>query len=314
MVDAVKKYNKVYKKNMAMSIVTNGVLLKDDKMDYLIDNGVSICMSLDGPEEIHNTNRTFSSGRASYDFVIGAIKRLKEAYKKRNLNRPINLLPTINRDNLPHLKEIIDEYVSWGVTSIALRPINRLGGANKDWNDLGVTPEDFNRHWADAMDHILELNKKGIVIYERMARVMLTKILAKQDPGYVDLMNPCGAGRCVLVYMPNGDIYPTDESRMLESDFFKLGNVHENTYEDIMKSPKLFSICQSSVMDLYDYNTTFTPWMGTDPVLNYKHQGNLIPKIAQTPKYKIDRFQFEYLFKKMIEDKESLEIFQKWVS
>ncbi len=314
MVENVQKYKATYKvKNVAMSIVSNGVLLKDDKMEFLIDNGVNICMSLDGPEKVHNTNRTFSSGQGSYEYVADAIKRLKVLYKKRDLNRPINLISTVNKDNLQDIKKMIDEYVSWGATDIALRPINKLGGAYKDWKDLGLTPEEFNPYWAEAIDYILELNKKGIDIKERMATVMLTKMLAKRDPGYVDLMNPCGAGRAVLTYMPNGDVYPCDEARMFGDDFFKLGNIFEDTYEEIMKSSKMFSICQSSVMDLYDYNSAFLPWMGTDPFLNYRHQGSLIPKITQSPAYKINRFQFEYLIKKMIEDKQNLEIFQKWV-
>ena len=239
---------------------------------------------------------------------------MKKAYKERNRNQPINLLPTVNSANIDHLKEIVDEYVRLGVPSIALRPINRLGGAYSDWDKLGCTPEEFNPKWAEAMDYILELNKKGVDIKERMSTIMLTKILGKRDPGYVDLMNPCGAGRSVLTYMPNGDVYPCDEARMLGEDFFKLGNIFENTYEEIIKSPKLYSMCQCSVMDLYDYNSALAPWMGTCPVLNYRHQGNLVPKITQTPKYKIDHFQFEYLFGKMIEDKENQEIFQKWVS
>ena len=73
MVETVRKYNETYDKNVAMSIVTNGVLLKDDKMNYLLDNGVNICMSMDGTKELHNANRVFSGGEGSHHFVADAV-------------------------------------------------------------------------------------------------------------------------------------------------------------------------------------------------------------------------------------------------
>lgn len=312
LVEHVHKFNTI-KKNVSVSLVTNGILLDDEKVDFLVDNDVNICISVDGPAEVHDGNRVFEGGKGTYAHVEAAIKRVKDAYKKRGLDqRKINLLPTLNRHSLSHARAIIDEYVRWGADRIALRPINKIGGGECRWEKVGYSPEEFNRFWAEAMDYILELNKQGVEIQERMAAVMLKKILKKENPGYVDLMSPCGAGRAVMTYMPNGDIYPCDEARMAGSDIFKLGNVMKNSYEEVIKSPSLFSICESSVMDLWSYNSAFLPWMGTCPVLNFITQGNIVPKITQTPKYKVHRFQFEYLFKKMVEDKGSQRIFQKW--
>lgn len=312
-VEYIKKSN-VVNKNIHLSLVTNGVLLDDDKADFLVDHGVGICLSLDGPADIHDRNRVFRDGEGTYAHVTAAITRLKAAYKKRGITRPINLLPTLSKESLASVKKIIDEYVRWGANVIALRPINKMGGAQCQWNKMGYSPEEFNRCWAEAMDYILKLNRQGIDIQERMAVVMLTKILKKKNPGYVDLMSPCGAGRSVLTYLPNGDIYPCDEARMAGSDMFKLGNVAEDTYEKAMQSPNVFSMCEGSLMDLWSYNSAFLPWIGTCPVLNYMSQGTIVPKITQTPMHKIYSFQLRYLFQKMIEDKKSLEIFQKWVA
>lgn len=312
LVEHIHKFNTI-NKNINISLVTNGVLLNDEKVDFLVDNGVDICISLDGPAEVHDHNRVFDNGVGTYEQVKAAIVRLKEAYEKRGIkDRQIHLMPTLNKQSLSFARDIIDEYVKWGVNLIALRSINKMGGAQCQWDKIGYSPEEFNHFWADGMDYILELNKQGVDVKERMATVMLTKILGKQNPGHVDLMSPCGAGRAVLTYMPNGDIYPCDEARMACGDMFKLGNVAENTYEEIMKSPKMFSISESSLMELWSYNSAFSPWMGTCPVLNYVSQGNIVPKITQTPKHKIHSFQLKYLFKKMIEDKTALDIFQKW--
>ena len=310
-VENIQKFNTI-NKNIKIGLVTHGILLADEKIDFLVDHGVSICVSVDGPAEIHNSNRVFSEGSGTYGQVKASITKLQEACKKRSIDSKIDLLPTLSKQSLSFAKDIIDEYVGWGISMISLRPINEIGGAKCQWDKIGFSPEEFNHFWADAMDYILELNKQGVNIKETMAVIMLMKILKKQNPGYVDLMSPCGAGRSVITYMPNGDIYPCDEARMVGGDMFKLGNVLENTYEEALKSPKLFSICESSLMDLWDYNSAFLPWIGTCPVLNYMSQDNIVPKITQTPKHKIHSFQLKYLFKKILENEQNLKIFQKW--
>ncbi|MBL7197986.1 MAG: His-Xaa-Ser system radical SAM maturase HxsB [Candidatus Omnitrophica bacterium] len=315
LIENARKVNIPSSKSLAISMVTNGTLWDREKINYLINHNVSICISLDGPKEIHNKNRVFKDGKGSYQKVREAIEDLKEIYRERGLEneRPIDLLPTITRYSLQFPKEIIDEYVSFGARKIAIRPVSQIGIAQKHWEKIGYSPEEFNLFWAKALDYILELNRKGVEISERMAYVFLKKILKKQNPGYVDLMSPCGAGRQVLAYMSDGDVYPCDEARMAGSDIFKLGNVLNDKYEDLMKSPNLFPVCQASLVDLWDYNNAYLPWIGVCPVVNYILTGNLVPRIHANPMYKIYRFQIEYLFKKMMEDKKNEEIFNEWV-
>jgi len=61
------------------------------------------------------------------------------------------------------------------------------------------------------------------------------------------------------------------------------------------------------------YNDVYEPWLGTDPVLNYKSQNNIVPKISQTTLHKIQHFQFDYLFKKLLNDSEAARIFEHWI-
>jgi sulfatase maturation enzyme AslB (radical SAM superfamily) len=128
----------------------------------------------------------------------------------------------------------------------------------------------------------------------------------------VDLCSPCGAGRNVLSYLPNGDIYACDEARMLREEMFKLGNITKNRYREIVKSPNLFYTCESSLLNIWDYNSTFLAWSGTCPVLNYYEQGSPVVKINQTPRKKINDFQFRYIFDKIIHEPEVKDIFYKW--
>ena len=66
LVENIQNFNTI-NKNIKISLVTNGVLLNDEKVNFLVDNGVNICVSVDGPEKVHNSNRVFSDGKGTYE-------------------------------------------------------------------------------------------------------------------------------------------------------------------------------------------------------------------------------------------------------
>ncbi|MCI8872690.1 MAG: radical SAM protein [Lachnospiraceae bacterium] len=59
------------------TITTNGTLLTDEIIDFLVKNRVSITVSLDGPKEIHDKNRKYINNEGSYDTVMKNLKKLK---------------------------------------------------------------------------------------------------------------------------------------------------------------------------------------------------------------------------------------------
>ncbi len=296
-------------KNLKITIVTNLTLLDDEKAKFLTDYDVEICVSFDGPKYLHDKNRIFSKNKGTYDSVSKNIEKLNQNFK-----RNVCLLPTITKHSLKYSKEIIDEYIRRGQESIALRPVNKIGNACVNWDVLGYSADEFIAFYKKAMDYILELNKKGIFVRERMANVILQKILSAKDPRYADMMNPCGAGRAQIVYMPNGDCFPCDEARMLGGEEFLLGNVLRDDYEKLVSNESLLHLLEMSVVNLWDGNSAFFPWTGTCPVLNYSQENNFVPKIHCSFMHKIYNFQFDYLFEKILESKENLEIFKHWIN
>ncbi|HNX82346.1 MAG TPA: radical SAM protein [Candidatus Omnitrophota bacterium] len=309
-----RRQNKFEKKNLSISLVTNCSLLDQTKLNFLVTHGVEICTSLDGPREIHDLNRIFTSGQGTHDMVVSCLGNIRKAYRKRGIKNPfIGALPTVTRQMLEYPKLLIDEYLRLGFDVVNLRPLSSLGRAGNNWEQIGYSPDEFNAFWRDAMDYIIALNKRGIRIKEGLAAHMLTKIIGRKDPLYVDLDSPCGAGRSQLAYSPNGDVFTCDEARMLKNDMFKLGNVLHNSYGEIVKNHNLFYTSQSSLLNLWDYNSAFCAWSGTCPVLNYHEQCNPVVKITQTARYKISNFQFDYLFRNILHDKVAYRIFQSWI-
>ena len=166
--------------------------------------------------------------------------------------------------------------------------------------------------WKKALDHILELNKKGIKIRERTGAIFAKKILTETDANFLDLRTPCGAAIGQLAYTPDGNIYTCDEARMLDEDLFRLGNVKQNSYLDIIKSKKTCSIVLASTNEgqICDY-CVYKPYCGICPVCNFAEQGSIIAKIPETPRCKIYMAQFDYVFNKL-QDSSLMKLFNNW--
>lgn len=62
------------------AITTNGMLLKDDIVDFLVENDVICTVSLDGPERVHDMYRVTQSGAPSYNTIMENISRMKKRY------------------------------------------------------------------------------------------------------------------------------------------------------------------------------------------------------------------------------------------
>jgi uncharacterized protein len=297
-VDTANDMNKAHKKNLKFSVTTNLTLMSDGFLDWLTKEKVDISTSLDGPKQVHDRNRRYENGAGTYDDVTTALKKIKG--KGTNLSA----LMVTTRYSLPYWKEIIDEYVKWGFDSIQIKPMNRLGFAEDTWKEVGYTAEEFADFWRKCADYIIALNKKGIRIKERYINIILHKILTIRDPSFLDLRSPCGIITGQLSYNYNGDIYSCDEGRNFE--MFKVGNVKEDTYQNIILKEQSQQLIASSVTETLACDAcAYKPFCGTCPVTNFAEQKNIIPKLATNARCKIMKNKFDYVFEKLVsEDKD----------
>lgn len=63
---------------VGVSVQTNGTLLTRGWINVLLEHDVSVGISLDGPRDIHNSQRVDRKGRGSYDQVERALKLLQD--------------------------------------------------------------------------------------------------------------------------------------------------------------------------------------------------------------------------------------------
>lgn len=307
------------KKRARFGLVSNLSLMTEDKFSYLLSKQmVSLCASLDGPEELHNKNRIYLGGN-SYQNTIKWLKAWKQAVEQRRSRgyKP-NALITITRFSLPYWKEIVDEYIKLGLgANIYPRMLNPFGFTVNTWEEIGYSAEEFIKFYKKILDYILELNRKGIYCRERLATILLTKILTDADPGHLDYRSPCGAGIGQIAYNYNGDVYTCDEGRMMARmgyNEFRIGNIFKTDFRGLMASETVKTMAIASCLEGLTgcADCVYVPYCGVCPVFNYAKYGNIFSQAPNNERCQIMTAIFDYLFLKLRESK-TRKIFEYWV-
>lgn len=297
-------------KNVGFSLVSNMVLMDDEKLEYLMKNKVGLCTSLDGPEDVHNKNRSFVDGSDSYSHVkkwVAEIRNKKTKIKGYK-SRP-NALITVSRHALDKPEEVVDEYVNQGFDKIFLRFMTRLGCASSAWEKIGYTADEFLDFYKKCIDYIVKEKKP---IQEQNATMILVKALTEKDPNFLDLRSPCGAVIGQLAYNYNGSVFSCDEGRMV-GDIFKIGTVDEK-YKDVVTSDESCNLIAASVNDTFICDScVYKPYCGLCPVCAFANQGNIITKVPTDMRCHIYKGIFDYLFEKYVFDEEYRKVFDEWL-
>jgi uncharacterized protein len=64
--------------DFGFTITTNGTLLTEEILDFLIHKDIGLAVSLDGPADIHDRYRTSEDGKPSHALVMGNLERIRE--------------------------------------------------------------------------------------------------------------------------------------------------------------------------------------------------------------------------------------------
>ena len=313
-VSLAKRRAEQLQKTLDIVVCTNLASLTDDMLFYFRDENIQVSTSLDGPAFIHNANRP-RPGNNSYELTVRNIERARKVLGTGK----VAALMTTTQLSLQYPTEIIDEYVRQGFHSVFLRPISPYGFAVKSRKKTGYQLGAFLKFYLTGLAHILQKNRDGYDISESYAKILLTKMLTPYGTGHVNLQSPDGAGINVLVYNYDGDVYATDESRMLAEmgDYtFRLGNVRTHTHKDIFTGDAFLdlmpSACNQALAGCSD--CAFQAYCGSDSVFNHTTQGDVYGHRPTSDFCKRNMEIIKHLFKLIsTKDPETLRIFFAWI-
>jgi His-Xaa-Ser system radical SAM maturase HxsB len=302
-------------KDLDIVVCTNLACVTDDILKYFRDEGVKVSTSLDGPAFLHNKNRPRPGGN-SYEKAIEGIERSRAILGMES----VAALMTTTAASLDYAAEIVDEYVRCDVHSIFLRPISPYGFAIKTRHRTGYEMGRFLEFYKQGLAHILKVNRGGYRIAEVYTQILLTKILTPHGTRYVDMQSPAGEAWNVLVYNYDGDVYASDESRMLAemNDFtFRLGNVHKDTRRTIFTGDAALQLFQASCNQALAgcSDCAFQSYCAADPVYHHATQGDMYGNRPTSGFCARNMEVIKQLFSIIEEnDRETMRILWSWVT
>ena len=306
--------NTFKKRNLEFVICSNLSLMTEDMLKYLKKHNVYISTSLDGSSFLHNKNRPLQGGQDSYHTLIEKINLCRNHLGHDH----VSALMTTSMYNLYNLKEVVDEYIKQNFNAIFLRSLNPYGFAKE--NNIDYDVDKFVENYKETLDYVIQVNMDGYYIVEGFATILLSRILTPFATGFVDMQFPAGAGIGGAIYDYNGNVYVSDEGRMLASmgdEKFLMGNVHSTSYDELFNSNFLKSLIRTSCLECTAacVQCAFSPYCGFDPVRNYSEQGNIIGHIPSSNLCRKNKQVIKYVLELIKKnDKNINEVFWSWIT
>lgn len=313
-VERAKQINATAQRDLQFVITTNLAVLNEPILAFCQAHDILISTSLDGPARLHNSNRP-RPGKNSYELAVAGIEKARQVLGRER----VSALMTTTKASLSMGREIIDEYVRLGFPGIFLRPLSPYGFAIKTKSYAAYDIDKWLEFYFDGLDYILELNEKGVPFKELYASTVLTKMLTPFEPGYVDLMSPAGIGISAVVYNYDGDVYASDEARMLAEmgdKTFRIGNVHQNSYSEIFGSDALLDPIEHSFAGSAPMcsECAYEPYCGSDPVFHTATQGDFLGLKTRSAFCHRNMAIFERLIDLMEKRETARELFLRWAN
>jgi hypothetical protein len=99
-------------KRIHFAVTTNGTLFDEEKNDFIIEHGIQVTVSMDGPPEVQNRFRILTDGQGSYDLVVAkATPLLKRAR--------VSCRVTLTRKTLD-VQRIVDHLLGLGFAEVGI--------------------------------------------------------------------------------------------------------------------------------------------------------------------------------------------------
>lgn len=209
-----------YNKNFRFTLTTNGLLLDDEKIDYINKEMFNVVLSIDGRKEINDRLRVTPSGKGSYDVIVDKYQKLV-----KNRDKDYYVRGTFTRLNLDFTNDVLHLY-DLGFDQISIEPVvsdPALDYSLQD-SDLERVCEEYERLAQEVIK--LKRDKKAINFFHFF-------IDLNAGPCAIKRLRGCSCGNEYIAVTPNGDIYPCHQ--FVGMDDWKLGNINDGSFNFDMK-------------------------------------------------------------------------------
>lgn len=221
-VQYARSKEKEYNKNFRFTITTNGILLTDDKIDFINQEMSNVVLSIDGRKEINDRLRTRVDGSGCHDDILPKFKKLVDArggdqYYVRG---------TFTKYNKDFTEDVLHFYEN-GFDQISIEPV-----VTSPDLPYALVEEDLPEVFAEyekLSKVIIEKRKKG-----EFFNFFHFMIDLDQGPCAIKRLRGCGCGNEYVSVTPEGDVYPCHQ--FVGQKQWIMGHVDDLSVNEDMKN------------------------------------------------------------------------------
>ena len=221
-VEYARSQEPVYNKKFRFTITTNGMLLTDDKIDFINREMSNVVLSIDGRKDVNDRMRPRVDGKGSYDRIVPMYKKLVDQRGEKEYY----VRGTYTKYNLDFSDDVF-ALLDAGFDQISVEPV--IADPKEPYAiteaDLPRIFEEYERLMQKILDY--EATGKKFNFFHFMLDL-------DQGPCAIKRLRGCGCGNEYVAITPDGDIYPCHQF-VGEADY-KMGNVDDGTFNREMKS------------------------------------------------------------------------------
>ncbi|MDY6065458.1 MAG: thioether cross-link-forming SCIFF peptide maturase [Finegoldia sp.] len=204
-------------KKFRFTITTNGILLDDEKIDFINEHMKNVVLSLDGRKAVNDKMRKTINDKGSYDIIVPKFKKLIEGRD----GKEYYVRGTFTRQNLD-FSEDVKHFKDLGFELASIEPV-----VDPDENEYALREEDLpqilDEYEKMAIDYAnAQVAKEPFKFFHFM--IDLT-----QGPCVIKRMQGCGAGCEYVSVTPEGDVYPCHQ--FVGDEKYLLGNILDDDFE-----------------------------------------------------------------------------------
>ena len=213
-----RSLEKPHNKNFRFTITTNGLLLSDDKIDFINREMSNVVLSIDGRREVNDRLRIRTNGGGSYDTIV---PRFQKLVATRGKDKDYYARGTFTKYNLDFTEDVL-HLVDLGFDQVSVEPV-----VSDPKLSYSIQEEDLPRVFEE---------------YERLANTIIARKKAgegfnffhfmidlNQGPCAIKRLRGCSCGNEYVAVTPEGDIFPCHQ--FVGEDDWKMGNVLDGSYD-----------------------------------------------------------------------------------
>lgn len=206
-----REQEKQHGKHFRFTITTNGMLLDDEKIDFINREMYNVVLSIDGRPSVNDRVRRRVDGTGSYEAILPKYRRLVQARG----DGQYYVRGTFTKYNLDFAEDVLHLNEA-GFDQISVEPVVADPAV-----PYALTEEDLPAIFAE---------------YERLAQLLIERKKAgkgfnffhfmidlDQGPCAIKRLRGCGCGNEYVAVTPDGDIYPCHQ--FVGFDEWKMGTL-----------------------------------------------------------------------------------------